>query len=123
MPSRHSQVLLCMVTHHSYPTLTDSRTVAFSGFIILTCQNPLHRLQIVCTAGPMRLARQKTESLKDENDEPYTAEFEAPSCQSWRAELVSATYFVHRRGYHDTKYYKTFCSCTKTNIFVEILHF
>lgn len=44
----------------------------------ITCQNPLHRLQIVYTAGPVRLARQKTESLKDENDEPYTAEFEAP---------------------------------------------
>lgn len=58
-------------------SLTAER-LHFLVLLFLTCQNPLHRLQIVYTAGPVRLARQKTESLKDENDEPYTAEFEAP---------------------------------------------
>lgn len=90
--------------------------------IALTHQSPLDCPQTVCTAGPVRLADKRLNLWLMKKGELYKAEPEA-RCQSLRAELVSATYFVHRRGYHDTKYYKTSCSCTKTNTFVEILHF
>lgn len=91
---------------------------------------PPHCPQTVCAFWPHETLKQKknqTESLNDER-ERWTSHSRvwspiATSSPSLRAELVSATYSVHRNGYHDTKYYKTSCSCTKTNIFVEILHF
>lgn len=134
------------VTHQSYhwlPTLVVSKTFAdrtTAAFpqnesLLFLLWAPLHlqfhhshppKSTILSPdsmySWPHDTGRQKTESAIDKTDEPYTAEPEA-RCQSLRAELVSATYFVYRRGYHDTKYYKTSCSCTKTNTFVEILHF
>lgn len=118
---------LFMVTHHGdYPTLTDSRTVAFSGFIVSYLPKSTTSSPDSIYSWPRETG--KTKDWISERWEWWTLHSRvwspiATSCQSLRAELVSATYFVHRRGYHDTKYYKTFCSCTKTNIFVEILHF
>lgn len=111
-----------------FPTfylILESPDVVYSFICLPHTSAWIHSIVPRCiktTAGTTRLTDKRLDLWMMKKMNPTQQSWSPIRHQSLRAELVSATYFVHRRGYHDTKYYKTSCSCTKTNIFVEILH-